>query len=548
MIRQLLSRLRERGVPRVAASYAVIAWLVLQIADVALQPFDVPNWVRRAPIIIALLGFPIAIALAWFFELSDRGINRDDAPVGTARPVVHGPRRFTDIVVISVLGAVVVFFLAREAGWLGKNVSPSGAALESSSLAVLPFAAVGPVPEPYLSEGLSDELRNQFSQMRALSVTARSSSIALEQKTLDAVAIAKKLSVAALLEGTVGRERGRLQVSVQLVHGGNGKVLWAERYDRPDNELVKVQAEIASAVVAAVLPRFAAAGKAAPPPPTDDPVAYDLYLLARQKLRDLQLVTDEASAANIQSDIVRLLNAAIAADPKFAQAHATLARATLSTALRQADSLHGTERTAAVDRLVMPHIERALVLDPNNAEAYYVKGLLYRNTERPGSGAAYRRALELDPSNVPALTSLAWFEATSGHPDERHRLLLRARALDPMDVGVHVANIMAAFSLGSRDEMLASARRMQETFPDNPYVEAEACKAWDTRRGLRRSHGLRAATTREHIIAAGNPRQQLRDSRRRRRIPGRGCTGGRVFRSSEGVGQRAFAARMVSAP
>src|SRR4051812_7579616 len=150
MGKQLLTSLRERGVPRVAASYAVIAWLVLQIADVALQPFDVPNWVRRAPIIIALLGFPIAIALAWFFELSDRGINRDDAPVGTARPVVHGPRRFTDIVVISVLGAVVVFFLAREAGWLGKNVSPSGAALESSSLAVLPFAAVGPVPEPYL--------------------------------------------------------------------------------------------------------------------------------------------------------------------------------------------------------------------------------------------------------------------------------------------------------------------------------------------------------------------------------------------------------------
>jgi TolB-like protein len=221
--RNLLSRLRERGVLRVAASYAVIAWLLLQIADVALEPFDVPNWVRRAPIIVALLGFPIAIALAWFFELGDRGVTADTAETGLERPVVHGPRRFTDIAIISVLAAIVGFFLLREAGWLGKDASSASTAFESSSLAVLPFAPVGPVPEPYLSEGLSDELRNQFSQMRALSVTARSSSVALDQKTLDAVAIASKLSVAALLEGTVGRERGRLQVSVQLVHGGSGK-------------------------------------------------------------------------------------------------------------------------------------------------------------------------------------------------------------------------------------------------------------------------------------------------------------------------------------
>jgi adenylate cyclase len=137
-----------------------------------------------------------------------------------------------------------------------------------------------------VSEGLSDELRNQFSRLQSLRVTARSSSVAFEAQSLDAVTIAGKLAVAALLEGTVGRSGGRMQVSVHLIDGRNGKVMWAERYDRPDKDLLAVQTEIANAVVAAVLPRFAASGQAPPPPPTEDPVAYDLYLLGRQKLRE----------------------------------------------------------------------------------------------------------------------------------------------------------------------------------------------------------------------------------------------------------------------
>src|SRR5215510_8045814 len=110
MPKRLIARLRERGVLRVAASYAVIAWLVLQIADVALEPWDLPGWVRRAPLVIALLGFPIAIALAWFFELGDGAVSRDTAVDGAARPVAHGWRRHADIVVISVLGAAVAYF------------------------------------------------------------------------------------------------------------------------------------------------------------------------------------------------------------------------------------------------------------------------------------------------------------------------------------------------------------------------------------------------------------------------------------------------------
>jgi hypothetical protein len=143
----LIQRLRERGVLRVAASYVLIAWLVLQIADVVLEPWDLSKWVHRAPLIVALLGFPIAIALAWFFELGGGPPHRDTAPDGVARPTATGWRRHADIAVISMLGAIVAFFVLRDAGWLGDSVRPA-AKVEASSIAVLPFASVGVETDP----------------------------------------------------------------------------------------------------------------------------------------------------------------------------------------------------------------------------------------------------------------------------------------------------------------------------------------------------------------------------------------------------------------
>lgn len=476
----LVARLRERGVLRVAASYVVIAWLALQVADVILEPWDLPGWVHRAPVVIALLGFPIAIALAWFLEVGAAGVARDQAPPGETRPVSHGPRRYADLIVISVLGATVGYFLARDAGWLGERARP-GARVESSSLAVLPFVSVGSFAEPHISEGLSDELRNQFSRMQSLTVTARSSSVAFRDQSLDAVAIATKLAVAVLLEGTVGREGGRLQVSVQLVDGRSGKVLWAERFDRPDQDLLAVQSEIASAVVAAVLPRFAASGQAAPPPPTDDPVAYDLYLLGRQKQReasDALWSGDATAAATGFAQAADRLLAAIVADPGFAQAHATLAGVRLWQALDRIDEASHAEQAAAIDREVMPDIERALKLDPKNAEAYFVKGELLLRTMRPESEAAFRRAVELDPNHAPAILALGWSAVSHGHVDERHRLVLRARDLDPMELRNHTSAIQSATILGRRDELRSSVDRMLRALPDHPGAAMQSCGSW----------------------------------------------------------------------
>ena len=475
----LIARLRERGVLRVAASYAVIAWLALQIADVALEPWDLAPWVRRAPLVVALLGFPIAIALAWFLELGDGAVTRDVAADGVARPVAHGWRRHVDIAVISVLGAIVGFFVMRDAGWLGESARPRRG-VESSSLAVLPFANTGAYGEQHVSDGLSDELRNQFSRMQSLRVTARSSSVAFQGQSLDAVTIAGKLAVAALLEGTVGRGGGRLQVSVQLIDGRDGKVMWAERYDRPDKDLLAVQREIANTVVTAVLPRFAASGQVAPAPPTDDPVAYDLYLLGAQKMREAEDLgyTDAAGSMTALAQAADLFRSAIAADPKFAQAHASVAQALLNQAMDRINEASNAEQAAAFDREVMPDIDQALKLDPRNAEAYVAKGRLLKYTFRPGAEEAFRRAVELDPSHARATLLLGQSAIAHGRVDERHRLVMRARDLDPMDRTNHELAVISAWILGRGDELRAIVDRMLSLFPDDPAAARLACDSW----------------------------------------------------------------------
>jgi len=476
----LIDRLRERGVLRVAASYVVIAWLVLQIADVILEPWDLPSWVHRAPLIVALLGFPIAIALAWFFELGGGPPHRDTAPDGALRPRATGWRRHADIAVISLLGAIVAFFVLRDAGWLGDSVR-AAAKIESSSIAVLPFANLGGEAERHLSDGLSDELRGQFSRMKSLTVTSRSSSEALRglDPPLDAVTMATKLAVATLLEGSVARDRGRLRVSVQLVDGGSGKVLWAERYDRPDKDLLSVQAEIAGTVVRAVLPRFAAAGNTAPPPPTEDPVAYDLYLLAREKMRDADPLAgsaDRAASATALTQAADLLRSAIQADPRFAQAHAMLAEVLLDQASQRSSNGSGAGRVAELERVVMPDVERALELDPRNAHAWYVRGRLMWETGRfTQSAEALQRALELDPSHAAATLAMSGAVMAAGRQDERFRLAIRALELDPMDPGNHHSAVQLAWIVGRRDDLRAGIERMRSLFPDNPRMVATVC-------------------------------------------------------------------------
>ncbi len=185
-----------------------------------------------------------------------------------------------------------------------------------------------------------------------------------------------------------------------------------------------------------MLPRFAASGQAAPAPPTEDPVAYDLYLLGPQKARDAEdslSAGDTPARCTAIAQATDLFRSAIATDPNFAQAHASLAQVLLNQAMDRIDEASNAEQVAAFDREVMPDIERALELDPKNAEAYVAKGRFLKYTFRPGAEEAFRRAVELDPSDARATLLSGQSAIAHGRVDERHRLVMRARDLDPMD-------------------------------------------------------------------------------------------------------------------
>jgi TolB-like protein len=376
----LIARLRERGVLRVAASYAVIAWLLLQIADVTFDPLGVPKWVMTSLIVAAVLGFPVAVALAWFYEVGDHGVQRDTAAEGAARPSVHGKRRYSDLVIIGVLLITVAVLLVRQSD-IGKPPPPA-----SPAIAVLPFQNLSGDPEQeYFSDGLAVEVLDRLGRVPGLRVIASSSSFSFKGKNQDAKTVAGQLGVTTVLQGSVRRDGRKLKVNAKLIDGSTGFQLWSGSFDREVTDIFAVQAELAAAVIDAVVPA-ARGDTVAAPPPTTNLDAHDHYLLglAAQRSRSVPRLAES----------VAQLEQAVALDPSYAQAHAALANSLLLwtgySGRSRPDSLARAEQAAY----------KALALDASLSDAHGALGNVLRYAERPGAEDEYKRALELNPNNA----------------------------------------------------------------------------------------------------------------------------------------------------
>ena len=413
----LLQRLRERGVLRVAASYAVIAWLLLQIADVTLEPLGAPPWAMTALIVAAATGFPIAVALAWFLEVGADGVHVDHAPEGVARPQARGLRHYADAIVIGVLVIAIAVLLVRQSD-LGKPKPPANPAI-----AVLPFVNLSGDPEQeYFAEGLAVETLDRLGRVPGLKVIARSSSFGFKGKDVDLQTIAEKLGVTTLLEGSVRRDGQRLRLSARLVDGATGEQVWSGSFDRELTDVFAVQAELAGAVVNAIAP--AARGSAAEDPtaPTTDLSAYDLYLASRGQLV-LRMDDSIRKALELAEESVRL-------DPGFARGQAQLANALIFAAIFREG--REPQEAAALLRRAEPVVHRALSLDPELSEAHGAYANLLRSLQRPGAEEHYRRALELNPNNAASWHDYAvYLSSIAGREADRARAVERALELDP---------------------------------------------------------------------------------------------------------------------
>ena len=414
-----LHRLRERGVIRVAASYAVIAWLLLQIADVIFGPLGVPGWIMVSLIVAAVLGFPVAVALAWFYEAGGSGVARDTAAAGVPRPVARGLRRYADVAIIAVLLAAVAVLLVRQS-----DLGPSGA--RGLAIAVLPFQNLSTSRDAdVLASGIAESVLHQLASLAELDVISRTSSFAFRDRAEDAREIGRQLGARYLLEGSVQSEPARMRVTTQLIDTETGSDVWSMRFDRRPGDVFAIQDEIAVQVTQALeLSLDPEAKERMTGQGTTNLQAYLAFLQGRALLATGNVTEVKAATEHFERSV--------ALDPKFPAAYVNLAQAELFVAdLEVTDDRQA--RFAAVLERGETLVQKALSLDPENGDALLQRAHLAAYTNLVAAETDYRRGLELSPNSAEGFAGLAAvLYETPARRDEALEMLDRARTLDPL--------------------------------------------------------------------------------------------------------------------
>src|SRR5262249_52540541 len=251
--RNFFAELKRRHVYRVAVAYAVVAWLLVQVATQVFPFFDVPNWAVRTVVALAALGFPVALILAWAFEMTPEGIKRaKDVTPNDRASAFRAGRKFVGIVLaMAVVAAGLMSYPFVRQATPGPSVRPIVAAtVPQKSIAVLPLLnESGDPADDYFSDGLSEELIAALAQIKELKVVGRSSSFRFKNRKRDSKTIGETLGVSTLLEGTVRKQGDKVRIVAELVKADDGTELWAGTFERKLEDIFAVQTEIATAVI-----------------------------------------------------------------------------------------------------------------------------------------------------------------------------------------------------------------------------------------------------------------------------------------------------------
>ncbi len=441
------SELRRRNVLRMAALYLVSAWLILQVTEVVSGLIEIPDWV--GPLVLAMLaiGLPIALVLAWFFEITESGITRDAGEASGAETALGG-RRLNFVIMSMLVAAVLVF--AWLTWWPDRIVE--------KSIAVLAFDNMSDDPaQEYFSDGMSEEILGTLAEFPELSVISRSSSFSFKGKNFDAPTIARQLGVAHILEGSVRKSGNQVRISAQLIDAATDSHLWSGTYERELTaaNVFDIQSQIARSIADALNAVLADGEKAGVPGfPTENLEALEAYLLGKQQmaLRTRQALT--TSVAHFQT--------AINLDAGFAPAYLGLADANLLL------NYNGHLTLDEALRKARPAIEKAIDLDDRFGAAYASLGLLRSlQGDVRGAESALSRAIALDPNNTKAFH---WYGDILiyglGDPGAAIPILRKARRLDPLSPVIVVTLGEAHSSNGDLAEGLRLYRKALAIDPD----------------------------------------------------------------------------------
>ena len=456
-LKSFFGELKRRNVYKVAVAYVVAGWALAQGIAQVFPVFDISNWVVRVIVLLIIIGLPIALALAWMFELTPEGIKRTET--ADAMPATARRKKYVwiYIVVIGALLSIGLFFLGRfTAQNTGAPRQSEAATLPSKSIAVLPFDNLSRDPDnAYFAEGVQDEILTRLAKVADLKVISRTSTQHFKSAPDNLPQIAKQLGVAHILEGSVQKAGDQVRVNVQLISALTDAHLWADTYDRKLIDIFAVESEIARTIADTLQAKLTGSEKQMmASQSTTDTDAYELYH------RGMSL-WERRSGDNIPKAIA-FFEQAIAHDPNYALAYAGLANAYAllpyytSTARRDANP---KAKEAA---------RQGLRLDPNLAEAHTALGkmLFFDDIDLPGSLREYQRATELKPNDA---TAHHWLGsdplAGLGRFEEAIAECRRAVELDPLSPIINT-DLGATLYLARRfDDAIVQLRKTLEIDP-----------------------------------------------------------------------------------
>lgn len=429
--RRFLGELQRRNVYRVAVTYSIVSWVLIQIATQVFPFFEIPNWAVRAVILLLLVGFPVALVLAWAFELTPEGIKRTEDVLPHESIRHHTGRKLVALAVVSAAVALALFLvpIARKS-WSTKKESIAAPALSESvpekSIAVLPFSNLSAQQDNvYFTDGIQDEILADLAKVAELKVISRSSvNVYKPGAARNIREIGRQLGVAYLLEGSVQRAGNRVRVTAQLIDARTDEHQWAEHYDRELADVFAIQTNIAQAIAEQLQARISPSEKAALEPSTRDLAAFDLYLRAKELVRTFH---DTANGKETLLKAVRLLDEAIERDRNFTLAYCW--RATAHDNLYWFD----LDRTPARLELAQASADRALALAPDLGESHLVQALIYYHGKRdyPRAFAELALANRTLPNSAEVYSLAGFIARRQGHWDDALRNLEKAFELDP---------------------------------------------------------------------------------------------------------------------
>ena len=418
--------LQRRKVYRVAAAYIVAAGFIIQISSAVFPAWEMPNWTLRLVIVLLLIGFPVALILAWAYDVTPQGIQ--------AAPKFPGRHRRRNIILLVVAGAII----SSAAGFF---LLPRASAHKvDKSVAVLPFQNLSAEKENvYFADGIQNEILTKLATVRDLKVISRTSTAKYQSKPENLKTVAQELGVSNILEGTVQRAGDKVRVNVQLIDAHSDTHLWAKTYDRDFKDVLSVESEVAAQIADALKANLSeteshvlAAAR------TENTEAYDLFLRGQYEFH--QAESSLAPDAYDRADA--FYRQALTLDPNFAEAAAELARTRLSR--------HWFVSPLAPAGLeeVKVLIDRALALAPTSPEAHFALGLFFYwgHRQYEDALAEFNRTLELQPNSADARAFCAWVYRRRGEWKRSLDDSQRAEELDPRDASIPT-NIGVTFNM-----------------------------------------------------------------------------------------------------